>query len=253
MRFAAVAATIAACCLAVSAAAVPSVNGRLSLDVIGAAPVPGKTFRVDANVYSDRGPGEGPLSFTLTLNLPQGLNVLEWSNPFLAPACTQTGRTVRCTGQVIGVDFTTWITFKLRTLTPGAYALSGVIDVAGDANTVDNTSELDLRVPAASGNTGVTRRGTARSDVLVGTGGNDSLSGFDGNDVLRGLAGADSLNGGRGTDRLDGGPGNDTIGAKDGARDRVACGAGRDVVTADRADRLVGCEVVRQLSVRAIR
>ena len=248
MRYAVVAAVVASFLFVVSAAAAPSVNGRLSLDLISASPVAGSTFRVDANVGSVQGPGEGPLSFTLTLSLPSGVEVLEWSNPFMAPACSRTAATtIRCTGQVIDVIVQTWITFRLRAPRAGTYTFRGEIEVPGETNPADNTDELELRVAAApAAKTGVTRRGTTRRDVLTGTAHADRLYGRGGNDVLLGLAGADLLDGGPGGDRLDGGAGNDTIKAKDGVRDRVACGAGRDTVTADRADTLAGCESVRR-------
>jgi uncharacterized repeat protein (TIGR01451 family) len=100
------------------------------------------------------------------------------------------------------------------------------------------------------------------NDVLDGDGGNDSLWGSDGrdrlfggsgNDRLRGGAKADELHGdtgndelagGTGRDRVWGGPGNDTISARDGSRDVIVCGSGLDRVTADRRDRLRGCERV---------
>jgi hypothetical protein len=91
------------------------------------------------------------------------------------------------------------------------------------------------------------RFGTARPDVLRGTAGRDVIRGLGGNDVLYGFAGDDVLSGGRGRDRLLAGLGNDVAHAADGARDMIACGPGRDLVYADRADR-VGrdCERVRR-------
>ena len=83
-----------------------------------------------------------------------------------------------------------------------------------------------------------TRTGTARGDVLRGTPGRDVLRGLGGADRLYGLAGNDLLVGGRGRDRLFAGPGNDVVHAKDGMRDTIVCGAGRDLVRADRADRI---------------
>jgi uncharacterized repeat protein (TIGR01451 family) len=100
------------------------------------------------------------------------------------------------------------------------------------------------------------------ADVLDGDGGDDSLWGGDGRDRLFGGAGNDRLFGGAkgdelhgsvgddqlfpgsGRDRVWGGPGNDTISARDGSRDVIDCGAGLDRVTADRRDRLRGCERV---------
>src|SRR6478736_5149414 len=46
----------------------------------------------------------------------------------------------------------------------------------------------------------------------------------------------DHLNGGKGHDVRDGNSGNDTINARDGQRDVVNCGSGRDRVRADKRD-----------------
>ena len=92
--------------------------------------------------------------------------------------------------------------------------------------------------PEARSPSGITRTGTARRDILRGT---------PGPDVLRGLGGADLLVGGRGPDRLLAGAGNDVVRARDGVRDRIACGPGRDLVVADRVDRIArDCELVRR-------
>jgi hypothetical protein len=54
------------------------------------------------------------------------------------------------------------------------------------------------------------------------------------------------IRGKRGPDILRGGPGDDTLLARDRYRDSVLCGAGRDVVVADRRDRIGrGCEIVK--------
>ena len=68
-----------------------------------------------------------------------------------------------------------------------------------------------------------------------------------GGDRLEGGAGNDTLGGGnpkaRGRDRIFGGPGRDEIYARDGVRDYINCGPGKDVVSySDRSDRAVGCE-----------
>jgi Ca2+-binding RTX toxin-like protein len=99
-------------------------------------------------------------------------------------------------------------------------------------------------------------RGLGGNDVLIGLGGadcltggagNDTLAAGAGNDTLAGDAGDDTLRGDSGTDRFAGGAGNDTINSRDGRRETVDCGIGRrDRVTADRVDRLVGCETVRR-------
>jgi Ca2+-binding RTX toxin-like protein len=75
----------------------------------------------------------------------------------------------------------------------------------------------------------------------------DTLSGGAGNDHVIGGFGADRITGGAGLDRISGGDANDTIGARDGRRDKVRCGAGRDSVTADRRDSVSrDCERVRR-------
>lgn len=79
--------------------------------------------------------------------------------------------------------------------------------------------------------------GGAGNDQLASGGGADRLSGGDGDDVLRGGSGRDSFSSGAGRDRIE---------AADGTAERVLCGPGRDTVTADRADRLYGCERVRR-------
>jgi Tol biopolymer transport system component len=107
---------------------------------------------------------------------------------------------------------------------------------------------------AAAGDDGGTVIGTSRNDVLKGGNGNDVLSGGAGNDKLTGGAGNDTLDGGKGNDQLTGGKGvdklvggagADKLNAVDGKKDTVDCGAGKDAVTADRADKLRGCESVK--------
>jgi Ca2+-binding RTX toxin-like protein len=103
---------------------------------------------------------------------------------------------------------------------------------------------------------GVTRKGTARADalsgttrndVLIGLAGNDRLNGGAGKDLLEGGAGNDRLTGGPGTDTMLGGPGNDATYAHDGTKDTVNCGAGRDIVFADRTDTVApNCEAVHR-------
>ncbi|MGH2899185.1 MAG: calcium-binding protein, partial [Solirubrobacteraceae bacterium] len=81
-------------------------------------------------------------------------------------------------------------------------------------------------------------------DMLAGGSGRDRLYGSAGNDRLFGEGGADRIIGGGGRNVVDGGAGNDSIDVRNGERDRVVCGPGRDTVRADRFDRLNSCEVV---------
>jgi metallophosphoesterase (TIGR03767 family) len=102
--------------------------------------------------------------------------------------------------------------------------------------------------------------GTRRDDRILGLGGADLIKGKAGNDCIRGMNGRDRLFGGidndliragAGRDKIVPGPGRDKavgggkadrIRSRDGRRDVVHCGRGRDVVVADRKDRLRGCE-----------
>ena len=98
---------------------------------------------------------------------------------------------------------------------------------------------------------GATISGTAGPDRLAGTSAADVILGRGGSDRLSGLAGADLLVGGAESDRIAAGPGDDRVAAQyDGARDSIACGAGRDLVNADQDDAVArDCEVVsRRLS-----
>lgn len=116
----------------------------------------------------------------------------------------------------------------------------GVIEV-GVAGTIRGSSAND------------TLRGTAKADRLLGgrghdlilaRAGKDRLDGGAGNDRLYGEQGNDRLTGGTGVDRLFGGAGNDSLVVRDGKRDVVACGAGKDRVVADALDSLAAdCEV----------
>jgi hypothetical protein len=115
--------------------------------------------------------------------------------------------------------------------------------------------------------------GQAGDDEIRGLGANDYLSGGDGNDVLYGGPGEDRIDGGKGEDviyggdgndvgkwpghgtvpSIDGGPGedviyggdgNDGLAAKDGQRDKLYCGKGKDGYFADKNDYVdSSCEV----------
>jgi RTX calcium-binding nonapeptide repeat (4 copies) len=92
--------------------------------------------------------------------------------------------------------------------------------------------------------------GTSGPDRLNGTARADELYGLAGNDRIDGRGANDLLDGGSGRDRLAGGTGADRIVANDTWQDRVLCGSARDIVVADRKDRVAAdCETVsRQLS-----
>ncbi len=98
-----------------------------------------------------------------------------------------------------------------------------------------------------SGDSGNDRvAGRSGNDLVAGGSGNDRIAGGAGNDRLAGDSGKDRLAGGSGNDRIKGGAGNDRIRARDRRRDRIDCGRGRDLVVADRRDRVRRCERVRR-------
>jgi dipeptidyl aminopeptidase/acylaminoacyl peptidase len=95
----------------------------------------------------------------------------------------------------------------------------------------------------SAGRRGCTITGTINDDDLVGTPRPDVICGLGGADRIRGLGGNDRLVGGAGADRLEGGSGADTLAARDGRRDVLVGGSGRDIALADRRlDRLTGIE-----------
>jgi hypothetical protein len=90
--------------------------------------------------------------------------------------------------------------------------------------------------------------GRGGHDCLLGDEGNDVLRGQSGNDRLTGGAGADTLVGGRGVNAYDAGPGSDFVDARNGKRELVRCGGGRDRARVDRRDRVRDCERVSRPS-----
>jgi Ca2+-binding RTX toxin-like protein len=84
-------------------------------------------------------------------------------------------------------------------------------------------------------------------DKIVGGLGGDRLFGGDQADKILGGPGPDGINGGDGRDVIKAGRGNDLIIARDGQRDLISCGKGKDRVRADYRDRVArDCEIVRR-------
>ena len=140
---------------------------------------------------------------------------------------------------------------------------SGDDQIFGDAgqDTITGADGSD----SLSGGTGFDDLdGGAGDDRLLGQADSDALNGGDGNDRIEGGDSADRIAGGRGNDvliagaandivtdsggsnRVDAGAGADVISVRNGRRDVVSCGAGKDRISADRGDKLKGCEKVRR-------
>jgi hypothetical protein len=92
----------------------------------------------------------------------------------------------------------------------------------------------------------VVARGGDGRDTLTAKGGAGFAGPFASDVAFEGKGGRDSLIGGPLEDDLNGGKGRDRIVARDGNRDTVHCGEGKDRVKADRHDKLAGCERVKR-------
>jgi Ca2+-binding RTX toxin-like protein len=89
--------------------------------------------------------------------------------------------------------------------------------------------------------------GTSGPDSLVGGGAGDVIFGFGGNDRIKGAGGHDCLIGGPGVNAYDAGPGKDYVDARNGRRELVRCGSGKDRARLDRRDGARGCERVNRV------
>jgi Ca2+-binding RTX toxin-like protein len=121
-------------------------------------------------------------------------------------------------------------------------------DIVNGGEGADRLSgaEGDDRVRGGSGNDNLS--GGSGDDILTGALGSDRVSGGSGDDRLTGSSGNDEISGGSGRDVFSASSGNDTISARDGTRDRIDCGSGRDRVSADRLDKVASnCERVSRV------
>lgn len=80
-----------------------------------------------------------------------------------------------------------------------------------------------------------------RGVSLDGGGGKDLLHGGAASDLIDGGGGKDDIVGGLGRDDIIAGGGSDKIDIRDGLRDHLNCGSGRDRVRKDSKDKLIGC------------
>jgi Ca2+-binding RTX toxin-like protein len=217
---------------------------------------PGEVAKTITIPIVNDGSDEPNESFDLNLSLPAGSNALLAQNP-------------RTTVTIVDDDP------AAGSQPPADRDGDGVPDSTDNCPNVSNSGQADadgdglgtacdpMEPPVLfPGDCVNAQRGTEADDELIGTGAGDTLTGFGGNDALFGKNGQDCLRGGRGNDWLSGGSGNDTINpgrganvvragdgrdtvnAVNGRRDTIDCGAGRDVVHADRKDVLTRCEVV---------
>ncbi len=215
---------------------------------------PGDADEVIASVRNAG--GTGSLQTHLAVQLPPTLSLL--GPPFFerGSGCVGTS-SIDCFLDYIPGGQETRVILEVRASAPGAQTISATVSSDRDSNLGNNTAMASVQVAAATPplsptspgtvKRGKTLNGDARANRLTGTAYADVLNGFGGNDVLEGGGGDDILTGGSGNDILKAGPGSDTVRARDGSRDTVDCGAGRDLVLADRVDRVArNCEQVRR-------
>src|SRR5215217_5195700 len=160
----------------------------------------------------------------------------------------------------------------LATMMLGAMLLSGVV-LAVTKNCNNNCKGTNGSDRLIGDNSKNTIHALGGGDSVKGLRGEDSLYGEGGNDGMSGGPGVDYINGGIGKDRLDGkesgdylvdikpgafsstaihkqrtfnvligGKGNDTIRARNGKRDIIRGGPGRDKAYVDRVDKVTGVE-----------
>src|SRR5439155_20786500 len=176
--------------------------------------------------------GAGALQTHLLIALPATMTLLGPPAYDRGSGCTG-AQTLDCYLDYVPNGGTTAVHFAVRVGGQGAQTVTASANADREANPGDNTASIVIQVattvpPPPPNSKGVTKVGTAHDDVLRGTARNDTLRGLGGNDTLWGLGGSDLLVGGTGRDRLYGGPGNDNLQARDGRRDAVDCGTGRD-------------------------
>ena len=93
----------------------------------------------------------------------------------------------------------------------------------------------------AGGGKDIVHGGPGDDEIELGAG-DHTVFGGPGNDLVLGGPGDDRVAGGAGRDLLFGGPGADRLLARDGVRDRVQGGSGRDSAVLDRLDRVRAVE-----------
>jgi hypothetical protein len=111
-----------------------------------------------------------------------------------------------------------------------------------DDKFTDNGVPVPVAVDLGDGVDSFVASGVSAPLSIAGGLGNDSIAGGSGGDVLAGGDGNDTLNGQGGTDDYFGEGGDDTIEARDGAAERISCGAGNDEARNDFVDIIAECE-----------
>jgi Ca2+-binding RTX toxin-like protein len=210
----------------------------------------------EVTIYIQNTGGAGSLQTHVVIQLAAGLTLV--GPPYYERGSGCTGaQTIDCFLDYIPNGGTTKVVFDVRAGVAASYPITVTASADRDSDLTNNLAIATVQVGAPSqsptptptprpGLKGETVTGTSGPNSLTGSSRNDTLNGLAGNDILRGLGGNDVLRGGPGRDVLLGGAGNDVLYARDGERDRVDCGAGRDIAYVDRIDTVAHCEQVRR-------
>ena len=174
---------------------------------------------------------DGPaLSESLTWNVPEGTyyitvysegqygDIGQWALTGQLPTGVVTNENK--TLLLSGTDAADLITI---TSVDGNY----VLDLNGEAQTLDPASITQFNILCGDGNDVVTIGPGVPHCYILGGGGDDTITGGDGPDTITGSAGKDIIYGGEGDDRLAGGGGHDILVGMNG-RDRLYGDAGND-------------------------
>jgi uncharacterized repeat protein (TIGR01451 family) len=244
------------------------VGADVSVNQTVSNPAPAAGADVVFTVVAKNAGQDDAADTTLAVNLPGSAAITSVSPS--QGSCSTTGLSVNCAFGTL--DRGAQATVLVVARAPGSGTMTSTATVTApivDSNPANNSATVTATVPgtdspppAACSNS---IRGDNKGNALRGTGTGDTIKGLGGNDVLRGLGGDDCLNGGRGNDRVLAGPGSDrliggkgrdtlrgaggpdTIKARDGQRDVIKCGPGKDAVVADTIDRVAkDCEKVRR-------
>jgi hypothetical protein len=195
----------------------PSITGAL---------VKGRLLRANPGSWS----GTTPINYSY-----------EWQRcPATSTACTRIPSATRETYTLVTAD----VGKRIRLLVAADNAAGSAEAQSPISQKVTATAPVGKKIVGKAKSERL--NGGAGPDTIHGNGGNDRISGGAGADKLYGDAGNDTITGGAGRDAMFGGSGNDTIQAKDGERDTIDCGSGRDSVVADTNDVVKGCETVRR-------
>ncbi len=216
---------------------------EVTLGASSTTPTPNQVVELKVTIFNKEAV-VGATGLTATVTLPADATLLGPPAFDRGSGCTGT-RTLVCYLDYLPGRATTVLRFSINVGAAGDKTIGAALTLdVWDPDTANNSGALTLRVTRATVAGG---RATplVAGRTLTGRAGADVLRGTAGPDVIAGRGGSDRIYGGKGRDRLDGGAGNDAIYARDGVRDVIRCGTGRDRVEADRGDSVArDCESV---------